>query len=171
MEAAKPVALPGLAADEARLQRLIETYAVVAGRADAVGEAQALAEQLSLEVHSYGLALRQALFPALPAGAADEAALARCERIAARAAGAPLLPEQRDARVAELAAALTDVVMQQRLHLWPRLPEAQCAVLDRAYADSVDVARTTWQRLRTRGEAPENEDADPVGPRGGGDGA
>lgn len=160
--------LDGLAADEARLSRLLDTYAVVEGRPDASAEGQALAAQLAMEMHAYSLAVRQALHPALPdAGELlpqDSDGLAQCEWLAARAAAADLSVAQRDALVRQFREALDRMRAHQRSALWPRLPADRLAALDADYRHSAQAARKAWQRLRDRGQGPEDEAADPVGP-------
>jgi hypothetical protein len=162
--------LDSVADDEARLQRLLLTYAVVAGREDAAAEAAALASQLSLEIHAYALALRQAVFPALPVEPAGTPSkppagegLDACEALAARAAAPGLAVMERDALVAELGTMLAHQIAYQQQRLWPLLSVSDLATLDRAYADTVRVGRETWQQLRARGSAPEDESDDPVG--------
>lgn len=167
MNAALSDVLDSLAADEARLARLLDTYGVVAGRPDATAEAQAIADQLAMEMHAYSVAVRQALFPALPhAGERrpeDSDALASCEWLAARAAASDLSGPQRDQLVDQLRQATLQLAEHQRSTLWPQLQFREESSLAAAYRRSHEAARQTWQRLRSRGQPPEDEAADPVG--------
>ena len=159
--------LDSMAADEARLGRLLDTYSVVEGRADASAEGEAIAAQLALEMHAYSLAVRQALYPALPAAGElspeDSDALAQCEWLAARAAAADLSGPQRDSLVAQLREAMATLSAHQRQKLWPRLPADRLAELDANYHHSLQAARDSWKKLRDRSQPPEDESADPVG--------
>lgn len=163
-----PGFLDSVADDESRLSRLLETYTVVEGRPDAAAEGQALAAQLAMEMHAYSLAVRHALLPALPQAGEllpqDSDGLAQCEWLAARAAAADLSVPQRDALVRQLREALQAMREHQRLAVWPRLPADRLAQLDADYRHSAQAAREAWKRLRGRGQAPEDESADPVGP-------
>ncbi len=159
--------LPQVADDEARLTRLLETYRSVAGRPDAAAEAQALAAQLVLEVGAYALALRQAVYPALPAAVAGAdpgvgEGLHACEALAARAAAPDLPVPVRDGLVGALAAMRARQAAYPVQKLWPLLPPARRRALASAYQEAVETARAGWARLRARGEV-EDEDADPVG--------
>ncbi|MFN6996288.1 MAG: hypothetical protein ACK4PH_18985 [Aquincola tertiaricarbonis] len=159
--------LDSVAADEARLARLLDTYGVVAGRADAAAEAQAIAEQLALEMHAYSVAVRQALFPALPQPGErrpeDSDALASCEWLAARAAASDLSGPQRDQLVDQLRQATLQLAAHQRDQLWPQLQGGDGPALAAQYRAAHEAARETWKRLRSRGQPPEDEAADPVG--------
>lgn len=159
--------LEEVAEDEARLTRLLATYRTVAGRPDEAAQAQALAAQLSLEVHAYTLALRETVYPALPVeiDGADPAVgegLHACEALAARAAAPGLPVPVRDGLVGELESMLARQVAYQSQKLWALLPKARLRALAGAYAQTMADARAGWARLRARGEV-EDEDADPVG--------